>query len=90
MRIDPRLESIQLALAFVRLFLSVGIEKDDRRESLDGNSLRKSVGGGIHLGDDHVVIILEGGTQLIVDGGKFFDNVRTTGRRIPRGRPSFG
>jgi hypothetical protein len=37
---------------------------------LDGNSLGKAVGGGIHLGNYDILVILVGGAQLVIDRGK--------------------
>lgn len=64
MGLDPGLEGIQLTLAVVVMLLTVGVEEKDGREALDINPLRVAVGGGIHLGNDDVVIILVGSTEL--------------------------
>jgi len=49
-----------------RANLAAGGEEDDRGESLDGNVV-VVVGGGVHLGDDDLVIVLETLTKLLVD-----------------------
>ena len=46
-------------------------EELDGREALDLNILQ-FVGGGVHFGNDDLVVILELGSQLVPDGNQLF------------------
>lgn len=70
MLFNPGLESAQFTLTVILGLSAIGIEEDEGRESLNANALGSSVGGSVHLGNDYIIVSLEGSTQLVIDGGK--------------------